>query len=297
MPVPLGPGVISAANTGSTVPSITLNSAIGAQSIQSAGTATLTIATSTWSGTVHFYESNDGVTLTQIDDAFILDRTLGIYGAIPSGASNNTYQVTTSAGFVFFIASALASGSINVNLSTGSGAIPPPSSAVTGTVAVSNLPATQTVAGTVAVSNLPATQAVSGAVAVSNLPATQTVAGSVAVSNLPATQTVAGTVAVSNLPAPQTVATDISGSLTTGGTAQTLYGGVTPAHGYEIINIDPTNTLWVCDNGGTAAPNSPGSFQLFYLGQSYSTPPGMIPQGHISVYGATTGQQWTGRVW
>lgn len=54
---------------------------------------------------------------------------------------------------------------------------------VSGTVSVSNFPATQTVSGTVSVSNLPATQAVSGTVSVANFPATQTVSGTVTVSN------------------------------------------------------------------------------------------------------------------
>lgn len=49
------------------------------------------------------------------------------------------------------------------------------------------------VSGTVAVSNLPATQPVSGSVSVSNLPATQPISGSVGVSNFPATQPVSGT--------------------------------------------------------------------------------------------------------
>lgn len=44
---------------------------------------------------------------------------------------------------------------------------------VMGSVAVSNLPATQQVAGTVQVSNLPATQQVAGMVGVNNFPATQ----------------------------------------------------------------------------------------------------------------------------
>jgi len=68
-------------------------------------------------------------------------------------------------------------------------AVPVP---ISGSVAVSNLPATQPVSGSVAVSNLPATQAVSGTVAISNLPATQPVSGSVAVNNFPATQPVSG---------------------------------------------------------------------------------------------------------
>jgi hypothetical protein len=52
---------------------------------------------------------------------------------------------------------------------------------VGGTVAISNLPATQQVAGTINVGNLPATQQVTGSVAVSNLPAVQQVAGEVRV--------------------------------------------------------------------------------------------------------------------
>jgi hypothetical protein len=104
---------------------------------------------------------------------------------------------------------------------------------VHGTVAVSNLPATQPVSGSVSVSNLPATQPVSGTVAVSNLPATQPVSiaapvdtsdraarllGHVQVDNtvpvtgafFPATQPVSGTVAVSNLPATQPVSGAVS---------------------------------------------------------------------------------------
>lgn len=66
------------------------------------------------------------------------------------------------------------------------------------------LSAALTVTGTVAVSNFPATQAVSGAVSVSNLPATQAVSGTVAVSNLPATQAVSAV----TLPLPTGAATE-----------------------------------------------------------------------------------------
>jgi hypothetical protein len=90
---------------------------------------------------------------------------------------------------------------------------------ISGTVAVSNFPATQPVSvsnfpASTAVSNFPATQQVIGTVSVSNLPATQPVSGTVAVSNFPAstsvnnfpaTQPVSGSVAVSNLPATQPV--------------------------------------------------------------------------------------------
>ena len=97
------------------------------------------------------------------------------------------------------------SGAVDVNNN-------PATQPVSGTVAVSNLPVTQPVSGTVAVSNFPATQPVSiaAAVNVGNFPATQPVSGTVAVSNLPATQPVSGTVAVSNFPASQTVAGSVS---------------------------------------------------------------------------------------
>lgn len=62
---------------------------------------------------------------------------------------------------------------------------------------------TQPVSGTVAVSNLPATQSVSGSVSVTNFPATQPVSGFVSVSNFPATQPVSA----ASLPLPSGAAT------------------------------------------------------------------------------------------
>ena len=90
---------------------------------------------------------------------------------------------------------------------------------VSGSVSVSNFPATQAVSGTffqttqpvsgsVSVGNFPVTQAVSLAVAPTTpvtgtfFQATQPVSGSVSVGNFPATQAVSGTVAVSNIPSP-----------------------------------------------------------------------------------------------
>lgn len=58
---------------------------------------------------------------------------------------------------------------------------------------------TQTITGSVTVSNFPATQAVSGTVSVGNFPANQTISGSVTVSNFPANQTISGTVSVTDL--------------------------------------------------------------------------------------------------
>jgi hypothetical protein len=90
----------------------------------------------------------------------------------------------------------------------------PATQPISGSVSVSNLPATQPVSGSVSVSNFPATQAVSVAtlpsIQINNFPATQPVSGSVSVSNLPATQAVSGSVSVSNLPATQPVSGSVS---------------------------------------------------------------------------------------
>lgn len=115
--------------------------------------------------------------------------------------------------------------------------------AVSGAVAVSNLPATQAVSGTVtvanpvtsvSVSNLPVTQPVSGTVAVSNHPS------SVQVSNFPASQAVTGTfwqatqpvsgsVSVSNFPATQPVSIAGTVSTTQGAPALTIRHGTRAA--------------------------------------------------------------------
>jgi hypothetical protein len=77
---------------------------------------------------------------------------------------------------------------------------------VTGTVSVSNFPATQPVSGTVAVSNFPASYPVTGTF----WQATQPVSGTVDVGNFPATQVVSGTVSVGNFPATQNTAEQTS---------------------------------------------------------------------------------------
>jgi hypothetical protein len=84
---------------------------------------------------------------------------------------------------------------------------------ISGSVSVSNFPATQAVSiatlPSVEVSNFPATQPISGSVSVSNFPATQAVSiatlPSVEINNFPASQTVSGSVSVSNFPATQAV--------------------------------------------------------------------------------------------
>jgi hypothetical protein len=72
---------------------------------------------------------------------------------------------------------------------------------ITGSVSVSNLPATQPISGSVSVSNFPATQPISGSVSVSSLPAIAITNTSFDVGNFPATQPISGSVSISSLPA------------------------------------------------------------------------------------------------
>lgn len=89
---------------------------------------------------------------------------------------------------------------------------------------------------------------------------------------------------------------DGSTSITTGGQAQTLFGGLTPTNGYEVINPDPTNDLWVSDTT-TAAANGQGSRRVAANGGAYWTPPGYAPRGPVSIFGAVTGQKITAIKW
>ena len=84
-------------------------------------------------------------------------------------------------------------------------------------------------------------------------------------------------------------------AITTGGTAQTLFAGATPANGWKVANPDPAEDLWVSDSA-TAAPNGQGSYRI-PAGGIITTEPGERPAGPVSVYGATTGHVVTARSW
>lgn len=157
---------------------------------------------------------------------------------------------------------------------------------VTGSVSVTNFPATQPVSGVVSVSNFPASQTIVGTVelgtatltaletttvSVSNLPATQPVSGTVelgatslaalentgvTVANFPATQPVSGSVSVGNFPATQAV----SGSVSVGNfpTTQAVSGSV------SVSNFPATQTVSVSNfpatqpvSGSVSISNTP----------------------------------------
>lgn len=90
------------------------------------------------------------------------------------------------------------------------------------------------------------------------------------------------------------VAVDGSGSVATGGGAQTLFGGTVPANGFLVQN-NSSAALWICDTG--TASTGGASVQLAANGGLFATPSGYKPVGAVSLYGATTGQVFAARRW
>ena len=86
----------------------------------------------------------------------------------------------------------------------------------------------------------------------------------------------------------------LSGTVTTGGTAQTLFSGEIPSGGWEVCNSDATNDLWVSDIT-TAAIAGAGSYRAAASGGCYVTRGSIY--GPISVIGAVTGQKFSARKW
>lgn len=89
------------------------------------------------------------------------------------------------------------------------------------------------------------------------------------------------------------VLASFSGSLTTGGVAQTASAANANRIGYLIRN-NSSGSLYV----STLAAAVIGQASLeIKPGELYETPSTMKPTGAISIIGATTGQTWTGREW
>ena len=88
-------------------------------------------------------------------------------------------------------------------------------------------------------------------------------------------------------------AVDGSGTIISGGVAQTLFGGVTPTNGFLVAN-NSSQTLYLCDVG-VATPG--GASVPVPQGTVYTTPPGYKPGGPVSIVGATTGDAFAARRW
>jgi hypothetical protein len=89
-------------------------------------------------------------------------------------------------------------------------------------------------------------------------------------------------------------ASDGSGTVATGGSAQTLFGGTVPANGYVVQN-NSSAALWISDVGVASAGGA--SIQITANGGTFATPSGYKPAGAVSLYGGTTGQAFAARRW
>ena len=88
-------------------------------------------------------------------------------------------------------------------------------------------------------------------------------------------------------------AIDGSGMVQSGGSAQSLFGGIIPNNGWLVAN-NSSASLYVSDvglatPGGASIPISAGSV--------FVTPSGYRPAGAVTLYGATTGQAYAARRW
>lgn len=81
--------------------------------------------------------------------------------------------------------------------------------------------------------------------------------------------------------------TDRSGSITAGGTAQTLAAANTSRRSLQGQNIS-TADLWINEIGGTAAVDTAGSYKII-ANATFA----ISTTRAISIIGATTGQKWT----
>jgi hypothetical protein len=89
-------------------------------------------------------------------------------------------------------------------------------------------------------------------------------------------------------------ASDGSGAVATGGSAQTLFGGIVPVNGFVVQN-NSSAALWLSDVGVASAGGA--SIQLAANGGLFATPSGYKPAGAVSLFGATTGQGFAARRW
>jgi len=90
------------------------------------------------------------------------------------------------------------------------------------------------------------------------------------------------------------VASDGSGTVATGGSAQTLFGGILPVNGFVVQN-NSSAALWISDVGVASVGGA--SIQLAANGGVFATPSGYKPAGAVSLFGATTGQGFAARRW
>jgi hypothetical protein len=186
-------------------------------------------------------------------------------------------------------------------------------------VSVVNLPAAQAVTGTVSVSNLPATQVVTAAAlplpagaasdaslgtigtAPPTLPGTSTgimgllrwigtlfTSGAGVATGALRVVVASDQTAIPTFLSPSAF-TERSGTITAGGTAQTLAASNAARRFYRVMNLS-TGDLWINDRGAAAVASQP-SFKLV-AGAMYETS-SCAPTAAISIFGTATGQAFS----
>lgn len=89
--------------------------------------------------------------------------------------------------------------------------------------------------------------------------------------------------------------TNISGSIATGGTAQSLLAYEQRRQGFSVLNNSSGN-LYINDVGGTAV-TTPAASITIAPGALYESPHNQRPIYAVSIIGATTSQAFTAREW
>lgn len=84
-----------------------------------------------------------------------------------------------------------------------------------------------------------------------------------------------------------------SGTITAGGTAQTLMAANAARRGWSLMNVS-AGDLWFYELG--AATTTQPSIKV-EAGALYESPRFGVPSGAISIIGATTGQAFSAREW
>jgi hypothetical protein len=127
-------------------------------------------------------------------------------------------------------------------------------------------------------------------------------AGNLACVNVPAVVVggiatpVSATAPVPTINTAAAAALDGSGTITTGGTAQLLFGGVVPVNGFLIANPAASGDTLYFSDAGTAVVAGAGSIPVA-PGAIWTSPSGYKPAGAVSIIGATTADKFTARRW
>jgi hypothetical protein len=112
----------------------------------------------------------------------------------------------------------------------------------------------------------------------------------------------AAVLAAVNSPVPTTAPSDCSGTVTSGGTAQSIIGAGTAPHGFQIQNLS-TDALGFSWTTVTPAVGTNGTYTLnagsssTSAGGSYNSPLGIGISAAVFLIGATTGDKFTCSKW